>query len=503
MNLMKEQKGKGVYNVIAIGAGTAGLITTSAISGMGGRAALIEKNKMGGDCLNFGCVPSKGLIASARAIENTRRAGRLGLIDEEPAFNFAEVFENMRSRRAKIETNDSVERYEGLGVDVFQGAAKFASAHTVEVNGELLRAENIVIATGSRAGIPPIEGIEDVPYFTNETVFDEMATKPDRLFVIGGGPIGVELGQVMRRLGVQVHLVEVLPRILIREDPEVSQFIRERLEEEGIDILTGMLPQRVSLKGQTITMELKPFDKKDEPRIQPQIIEADALLVAAGRIPNVEGLNLETAGVSYNRKGIVANQCLQTSQPHIFASGDIVGPYQFTHMADYQTRIVVQNIIKRMIPLPLPLAKVDYSVVPWATFSSPEVARVGLNETEAREQGIQYDLFRQKMEEVDRAIMEALDEGFIKVLTPKGGDKILGVTIVAEHAGDLLHEYVLAMKHGIGLRKFANTIHAYPTFAESARKLGDQFNRTRLTPRTKGILTWLFERQRRRGSGNP
>ena len=494
---MKEEKGKGTYNVIAVGAGTAGLITTSAITGLGGRAALIEKNKMGGDCLNFGCVPSKALISSARVVETIRKAEKWGLESQEPVFEFTRIFESMRGRRAKIEPNDSVERYEGLGVDVFQGAARFISPLEVEVNGQVLRSRNIVIAAGSRAGVPPIKGIEDVPYHTNETVFDELEKKPETLIVIGGGPIGVELGQVMCRLGVSVQLVEVLPQILIREDPEVSQFMRDLLTEEGMTFRTGMLPQQVSRNGAKIIMDLVPFDQRDNPEASAERIEADALLIAAGRVPNVEKLNLEAAGVDFNKKGIIVNESLQTSQSHIYASGDIVGPYQFTHMADYQTRIVVQNIVKGTFPLPLPKAKVDYSVIPWATFTSPEVARVGLNEMEAKEQNVAYDVFTQEMDDVDRAILETQDEGFTKVLTRKGSDEILGVTIVAEHGGDLLHEFVLAMKHGIGLGKIAKTIHAYPTFAEAARKLGDQFNRTRLTARTKSIFTWLFRRHRK------
>ncbi len=492
---MKPEKGKGIYNVIAIGAGTAGLVTTSAIAGMGGRAALIEKHKMGGDCLNYGCVPSKGLISSARAIQNIRQSERWGLEKQEPVFEFNKVFERMRARRALIEPNDSVERYESLGVDVFQGEARFLSPHEVEVNGQVLKAKKFVIATGSRAGIPPIEGIEQVPYFTNENLFDHLNEKPESMIVIGGGPIGVELGQAINRLGVKVKLVEVFPQILIREDAEVSQFIRQRLQEEGLDIRTGVLPRRVVQENGRIRLEFVPFSDKDDPQAKVETIEAETLLVAAGRIPNVEKLNLEAAQVDFNRRGIIVNENLQTSQPHIYAAGDIVGPYQFTHMADHHARTVVGNIVKSLVPLPLPRSKVDYSVVPWATYTSPEVARVGLNETDAKKENIPYDLYTQQMNDVDRAILESADEGFVKVLTAKGTDKILGVTIVAEHAGDLLHEFVLAMKHGIGLGKIGNTIHAYPTFAEAARKLGDSYNRTRLTARTKSIFTWLFHRQ--------
>ena len=492
---MKPEKGEGIYNVIAIGAGTAGLVTTSAIAGMGGRAALMEKHKMGGDCLNYGCVPSKALISSARLIQDIRDAAKWGLDPQEPRFDFNRVFSAMRASRAKIEPNDSVERFEGLGIDVFQGEARFVSPRELEVNGQRLRARHFVIAAGSRAAIPPIEGIEDIPYYTNETIFDRLDDKPESMIVIGGGPIGCELSQVMNRLGVKVHLVQRSAQILVREDPEVSQLVRQRFAQEGLIIHTAVETRKVYRENGKICLELAPAGSQEGENGKPETIVADALLVAAGRIPNVEKLNLEAAGVDYNKRGIVVNEFLQSSQPHIWAAGDIAGSYQFTHLADYHARLVVQNIIKSSLPLPLPKAKVDISVLPWATFTSPEVARVGLNERDAQEKNVNCDVYRLRMDDVDRAILENADEGFVKVLTKKGTDKILGVTIVAEHAGDLLHECVLAMKHGIGLGKISSTIHAYPTVAEAARKIGDSYNRTRLTPRAKSIFTWLFRRQ--------
>ncbi len=492
---MKYTKGEGIYNVIAIGAGTAGLITTAAISGLGGRAALIEKYKMGGDCLNFGCVPSKALIASARLIQDIRDSEKLGLTPQDPQFEFEQVFKSMRASRAKIEPNDSVERFEELGVDVFQGEARFVSPHELEVNGQRLRAKHFVIAAGSRASVPPIDGMEDIPYFTNETVFDRIEKKPERLIVIGGGPIGSELGQVMNRLGVEVHLVQRSPRILVREDPEVSELMLERFAKEGMIVHAGVETRKVYKENGKIHLELAPAKSDEGDPENTETIIADALLVAAGRIPNVENLNLEAAGVKYNRRGIEVNEFLQSSQPHIWAAGDIAGSFQFTHVADYHARLVVGNIIKSSFPIPLPKNKVDLSVLPWVTFTSPEVARVGLNEMSAKEQNVDYDLYVLQMDDVDRAILEKADEGFVKVLTEKGKDKIIGVTIVAEHAGDLLHEFVLAMKHGIGLGKIAATIHAYPTVAEAARKMGDKFNKTRLTPRAKKLFSWLFRRQ--------
>jgi len=482
-----DKKGEGVYNVIAIGAGSAGLVTSAAIAGLGGRVALIEKSKMGGDCLNYGCVPSKALISSARLAQSIRNAESWGLDQQEPQFDFLKVFQSMRERRAKIEPNDSVERFEELGVDVFQGAAHFVSPHEVEVNGQRLKAKNFVITAGSRAATPDFPGMANVPYHTNETIFDKLETKPDSMIIIGGGPIGCELGQAMTRLGVKVQLVQRSPEILMREDPDVSQLIRNRLEGEGMIIHTDAQPQKVSHDKGRIFMEIQ------QGKAGTKTIEADVLLISAGRIPNVENLNLDAAGVKYNRKGIVTNQYLQSSQPHIWAAGDIAGGYQFTHVADYHARIVVANV---MMPFSFLYKKVDYRVVPWATYVSPEVARVGLNETEAKQKNIPYDLFTQQVGHLDRAIVERADEGFIKVLAAKGSDRILGVTIVCEHGGDLLHEFVLAMKQNIGLGQIASTIHAYPTFAELARRMGDAYNKTRLSPRVAALFEWLFKRQR-------
>jgi len=485
------EKGKGTYNVIVIGAGTAGLVTAAGTAGLGGRVALIERHKMGGDCLNFGCVPSKALISSARAIDTIRHANEWGLETQEPSFEFGKLFERMRERRGKIAPNDSRERYEELGVDVFEGDAHFISPHEIIVNDQTLHARHFVIATGRRAGIPPIKGIEDVPYFTNETFFDELNEKPDRLTIIGGGPIGCELGQTMSRFGVEVTIVEFLPQIMAKEDPEVAEFMLQRLESEGVRILTGTGATGAESRNGTIHLTLQKGAPGSDDSEELEL-ETDALLIAAGRIPNVESLNLEAAEVKFDRGGVPVNEYLQTSMPHIYAAGDIAGPYQFTHTADVQARTVVRNI---MMPLQIVRQKIDNSVVPWCTYTSPEVAHVGLSETDARQQNVAYDVYTQQMDDVDRAIVESKDSGFAKVLTVKGSDKILGVTIVAEHAGDLLHEFVLAMKHKIGLSGIASTIHAYPTFAELAKKVGDQYNRTRLTQNAKSIFSWLYRRQ--------
>jgi pyruvate/2-oxoglutarate dehydrogenase complex dihydrolipoamide dehydrogenase (E3) component len=488
-DLTMDEKGKGTYNAVVIGAGTAGLVTAAGTAGLGGRVALIERHKMGGDCLNYGCVPSKALISSARVIDQIRNAEKWGLDKQDPKFEFTKIFERMRERRAVIEPHDSRERYESLGVDVFNGDAKFISPQEVEVDGTRLKGKNFVVATGRRAGIPPIEGIEDVPYYTNETFFDTLNEKPDRLIVIGGGPIGCELGQTMHRFGIDVTIVEFMPQIFGKEDGNVAEFMHKRLEKEGLQLLISTGAKKAETINGEIHLTVGPASGEGED----QIIKSDALLIAAGRIPNVEGLNLEAAGVKHDRGGVTVNDYLQTSQKHIYACGDIAGPYQFTHTADAQARVVIRNI---MMPLQVLRQKVDQSVVPWSTYTSPEVAHVGLSKTDADRDGIAYDLYTQELSEVDRAIVESETEGFAEVLTEKGGDKILGVTIVAPHAGDLLHEFVLAIKHNIGLAAISATIHAYPTFAEMARKIGDKYNRTRLTPRAISLFTWLYRRAR-------
>ena len=489
---MPETKGLSLYNVVVIGGGTAGLVTAAGTAGLGGRVALVERNKMGGDCLNFGCVPSKALIASARLIDRIRHASRWGLDEQEPQFEFENVFESMRSRRAKLAPNDSVERFEALGVDVFSGEASFVSPYEIVIDSHKLRAKNFVIAAGTRAGIPPIEGIRDVPFFTNETIFDELDKKPESMIVLGGGPIGCELSQAMSRLGVKVTIIEVLDQILPKEDSDVADWMETQLETEGIRVLRSSQPIRVGICDGTVQFELvrKPFGAHES---EPRQVAADSLVISAGRVPNLEDLNLEAAGVKFSVRGIEVNAFMQTSQPHIYAAGDIVGPFQFTHTADAQARVVVRNIL---MPFQWLRQKMDYSAVPWCTYTDPEIARVGLNETEAKQQNISYDLINVRIDELDRSVLEREELGFIKVLTAKGTDKILGVTIVAAHAGDLLHEFVLAMKHRIGVSQLAATIHAYPTFAELARKVGDYYNKKRLTPFVKRVFNWLYQRSR-------
>src|SRR6266498_3908177 len=508
------KKAEGVYNVIVIGAGTAGLVTAAGTAGLGGRVALIERDLMGGDCLNFGCVPSKALISSARLIQQIRDAEKWGLDRQEPQFAFEKIFDRMRACRAKIAPNDSQERFESLGVDVFRGEARFVSPHEVEIydppspqssqshaqsrsrggreapgEGRRLRAKNFVIATGSRSVIPKIEGIDTVTYFTNETIFDELKEKPETIVVLGGGPIGCELGQALSRLGVKITILEYVPQILGPEDVDVAEFMQKRFEAEGITVQHCTEATRVSMRNGVITLEgnYKPPGAAQGSPVQ---FTGHALLLAVGRCPMMKALSLEAAGVKYSSNGVEVNDYLQTSQPHIYAAGDIANRLKFTHTADFTARIVVRNIL---MPFQFLRQKVDWSVVPWCTYTDPEVAHVGLGEKEAKQRDSAYDLFVVPLEEVDRAVVESEDAGFAKILTRKGSDKILGATIIAPHAGDLLHEFVLAMKAGIGLGTIASTIHAYPTFAELARKAADKFNKTRLTPRAKKIFTWLYE----------
>jgi pyruvate/2-oxoglutarate dehydrogenase complex dihydrolipoamide dehydrogenase (E3) component len=478
------KKGEGIYNVVAIGAGTAGLVTAAGTAGLGGRVALIERNLMGGDCLNFGCVPSKALISSARLIQQIRESEKWGLDRQSPQFAFERIFERMRERRAKIAPNDSQERFESLGVDVFRGEARFISPHEIEVDGQKLRAKNFVIATGSRAALPKIEGIDTLPYFTNETIFDELRERPQSMIVLGGGPIGCELGQALSRLGVNVTIVQRGTQLLPREDVDVAEFMRNRFTAEGVHVRLKAPAKRVSMHYGKIALEF----------VDTEPITADAMLIATGRTPNLGALNLKAAGVDYDARGVKVNTYLQTSQPHIYAAGDITNSLKFTHTADFTARIVVRNIL---MPFQFLRQKVDWSVVPWCTYTDPEVAHVGLGEEEARQKDIGYDLFVVPLEDVDRAVVESDELGFAKILAAKGSDKILGGTMVATHAGDLVHEFVLAMKASIGLGTIASTIHAYPTFAELARKAGDKYNKTRLTPRAKKIFNWLYARARK------
>ncbi|SHJ44732.1 Pyruvate/2-oxoglutarate dehydrogenase complex, dihydrolipoamide dehydrogenase (E3) component [Malonomonas rubra DSM 5091] len=444
------------YNLVVLGAGSAGLVSSYIAAAVKAKVALIEKHKMGGDCLNTGCVPSKALIRSAKMLSYAKRAKEFGFEKAEVEFDFARVMERVQQVVEKVEPHDSVERYTGLGVEVIAGEAKITSPWTVEVNGQVLTSRSIIIATGARPFVPPIKGLDQVEYLTSDNLWG-LRELPEKLVVLGGGPIGSELTQAFARLGSQVTQVEMLPRILSREDPEVSAFVQEKFVSEGITVLTGHAAKEVQVaEGRQVLV--------CEHRGETVEIEFSHLLVAVGRKANVTGFGLEELGVELNKNGTVAvDLLLATNYPNIYCAGDVAGPYQFTHTASHQAWYASVNALFSGFKS----FKVDYRVIPWATFTDAEVARVGLNEFEATEQKVPFEVTRYGIDDLDRAIADSEDHGWVKVLTRPGTDKILGVTIVGTHAGDLLAEYVLAMKHNLGLNKILGTIHTYPTLAEA------------------------------------
>jgi pyruvate/2-oxoglutarate dehydrogenase complex dihydrolipoamide dehydrogenase (E3) component len=477
-------RGEGTYNVVVIGGGTAGLVTAAGTAGLGGRVALVESHRMGGDCLNTGCVPSKALIASARAARTVRHAARWALGNGMPEVRLADVMARVRERRARIAPNDSPERFESLGVDVFSGHARLRSPREVDVDGRVLRTRNVVIASGSRAALPDVPGLTDVRVFTNETIFDEIADDPGHLVVLGGGPIGCELGQAFAALGVRVTIVEVGPRLLAKEDADAADVVRAALEADGVRVLVDTKLERVERAGAGARLHLRTPGG-------PEPLVADTLLVAAGRAPRVDDMGLEQAGVAFTRKGVTVDAHLQTSQPGVWAAGDVVGSLQFTHLADHHARVLVRNIL-----FPWWKQSVDTRVLPWCTYTSPEVGRVGLGEQDAQRDGIAVDVFRVDLHDLDRAIVDGEETGFARVLTARGTDRILGATVVGAHGGDLVHEIALAMKLGAGLGQLSGAIHAYPSWAEVVRKLGDRYQRTRLTPRARSLFERLYRWQR-------
>ncbi len=464
-------------NMIVIGGGSAGLVTAYIAAAVKAKITLIEKHKMGGDCLNTGCVPSKAIIRSAKFLSHICRSQEFGIKKADAEFDFAEVMERVQSVITAIEPHDSVERYTKLGVDVIEGEARIISPYAVEVKGQTITARNIVVATGAKPFVPPIEGIQDIEYYTSDNLW-QMREKPDNLLVLGGGPIGCELAQSFNRLGISVTQVEMLERIMIREDPEVSEKVTKQFQEEGVDVRVGHKAKKfIQRDGQNILIA--------EHQGQDVELPFDSLLVAVGRAPNTQGFGLQELGVNLTPRGTIeVNEYLQTSIPTIYACGDVAGPYQFTHTAAHQAWYASINslfgIFKRF--------KADYSVIPWATFTEPEVARVGINELEAKEQGIAYEVTTFGIDDLDRAIADSEAHGLVKVLTVPGKDIILGVTIMGEHAGDLIAEYVLAMKHGLGLNKILGTIHIYPTLAEANKYVAGEWKRAHAPQK---LLEWV------------
>jgi pyruvate/2-oxoglutarate dehydrogenase complex dihydrolipoamide dehydrogenase (E3) component/uncharacterized membrane protein YdjX (TVP38/TMEM64 family) len=471
-------------NLIVIGAGAGGLVSAYIAATVKAKVTLVEAHKMGGDCLNYGCVPSKALIKSAALAHQMRHGTTYGLSDTTPAFSFKAVMQRIHDVIRAIEPHDSIERYTGLGVEVLQGHAKLTSPWTVEIalNGggtQTLSARSIVIAAGARPFVPPLPGLEDSGYVTSDTMWETFAERdelPRRLVVLGGGPIGCELAQAFARLGSQVTQVEMAPRIMLREDEEVSELARRALQADGVDVRTGHKALRCErVDGEKLLVV--------EHGGAEQRIAFDELICAVGRSARLSGYGLEELGIPTG-KTIETNEYLQTLYPNIYAAGDVAGPYQFTHVAAHQAWYAAVNALFGDFRL----FKADYRVIPWATFIDPEVARVGLNEQEAKERGIAVEVTRYGIDDLDRAIADSEARGFVKVLTPPGKDTILGVTIVGSHAADLLAEYVLAMKHGLGLNKMLGTIHTYPTLAEANKYAAGEWKRAHAPQK---LLAWL------------
>ena len=462
------------YNMVVIGGGSAGLVSAYIAAATKARVALVEKHRLGGDCLNTGCVPSKALIRSAKLLSHMARSKEFGIERAAATFDFADVMERVSRVVRTIEPHDSVERYTGLGVEVIEGTAKITSPWTVDVlttaGPKTLSTKNIVIAAGARPFVPPIPGLAEVGYLTSDTVWS-LRSLPKRLVVLGGGPIGSELAQAFARFGAQVTQVEMLPRLLVREDAEVSALVQGRFEAEGIRVLVNHRAKQFLLEGgeKIVVVEHDGQDIR---------IPFDEVLVAVGRIANTSGYGLEELGIGTTKaRTVETDEYLQTIFPNIFACGDVAGPFQFTHTAAHQAWYAAVNALfgrfRRF--------KADYRVIPWTTFTEPEVARVGLNEQEALEKGIPHAVTVYGMDDLDRAIADEEAHGFVKVLTAPGTDRILGVTIAGEHAGDLLAEYVLAMKHGLGLNKILGTIHTYPTLAEANKYAAGAWKRSTVT----------------------
>jgi len=468
----------GRYNLVVIGAGTAGLVAAAGAAGLGAKVALIERNLMGGDCLNVGCVPSKGVISAARVAATVDRAGEFGVeVPHGVNVNFAAAMERMRKLRARISPNDSAARFRDLGIDVYFGQGRFIDSNTIDVAGTKLNFKRAVIATGARAAAPPIAGLDNVEYLTNENVFS-LTELPLRFGIIGAGPIGCEMAQSFAQLGSHVMLVESEHGILPREDRAAADIVQQAIVRNGVKMLCCARQLEIKKEnGIRLTVESH-GQSYDEP--------IDKLLVAVGRAANVENLNLEAIGVDFDQKGVKVNDRMQTTNPRIYAAGDICSPYQFTHAADFMARIVIQNALFKG------RKKASALKIPWCTYTSPEIAHVGLYEKDAEDKGIKVNTYIQHFSDVDRAMLEGEDEGFAKVHVKRGTDQIVGATIVARNAGDMISEITLAMTHGLGLSKIGSTIHPYPTQAEAIRRLGDQYNRTRLTPFVKSLFSkWL------------
>ncbi len=466
---------RGRYHLVVVGAGTGGLVTAAAAAGLGARVALVERDLMGGDCLNVGCVPSKALLSAARSWQGAARsAERFGGPRVSGPGDFGQAMTRMRQLRARLSPIDGAARFRELGVDVFFGSGRFVGPNALEVGGQRLAFRRGVIATGARPAVPPIPGLAESGYLTNETVFT-LTECPRRLVVIGAGPIGCELAQAFRRFGAAVTMVTRDDRILPKDDPKAAAIIRHQLEAEGIAIITGVAIERIERQGGTTVI-----------RTTAGSFEADRLLVAAGRVPNVEDLGLKQAGVRFDARGVTVDDRLRTSNSAIYAVGDVSSPYQFTHAADFQARLVVQNALF------FGRSRASALVVPWCTYTSPELAHVGQTEAQATAAGRPVDIVEVGFEHLDRAVLDGEDIGILKIVLARGTDRILGATLVADHAGDMIGEIAVAMTNRLGLGAIGRTMHPYPTQGEVFRKAADQWRRRKLTPAVQSLFKRWF-----------
>ena len=483
----------GRYNIVVIGAGTAGLITAVIAASLGAKVALIEKHLMGGDCLNVGCVPSKGVIRAARAWADLRNAAEFGLhIPAGVKYDFGAAMARMRKLRARISHNDSAQRYSKLGVDIYIGSGRFTGFDSIQVEGpagnRTLSFVKAAICTGARASAPLTPGLQEAGYLTNETVFS-LTELPPRLAVIGAGPVGCELAQSFARFGSQVHLIEAQHGIMPNEDRDAAQIVEQQMVKDGVHLLCCGKDLKVSKAADGKRLMVDSHGRQYD-------VVVDEILVGVGRMPNVEGLGLEAIGVEFDKNGVKVNGRLQTSNPRIFAAGDVCSRHKFTHAADAMAQIVIQNALFPH-PFGLGYASVDSLIMPWCTFTEPEIAHVGMYEKDAKEKGIEVETYTFKLDEVDRAILDGEDEGFARVHIQKGSDKILGATIVAAHAGEMISEFSVLMKAGLGAKTIAGTIHPYPTQAEVNKKVVNLWRKAHFTQTTRNRLIKLFAWMRR------
>lgn len=467
------------YHLVVVGGGTAGLVSAAGAAGLGARVAMVEKRLLGGDCLNYGCVPSKALISAARAWSRATRPGPFGAPLAEGEGDFGAVMERMRRLRADISHHDSAERFRDLGVDVFIGEGRFVASDALDVAGKRLHFRKAVIATGARPMILPIPGLAEADFLTNETAFT-LTELPRRLAVIGGGPIGCELAQSFARFGSEVSVFDIAPHVLVREDADAAEIVQQALIRDGVDLQLGVDITKIETIGAETVIRFEDDGAEREMRF-------DKLLLAVGRVPNVDGIGLEAAGVEFSKHGVEVDDRLRTSNRRIFAVGDVASRYKFTHVADALARIAIQN------SLFFGRKKASDLVVPWCTYTDPEIAHVGLYESDAEEQGIAIETLTIQLDTVDRSILEGADEGFLRLHIEKGKDRILGATLVADHAGDMLGALSLAVTNKVGLGAIAGTIHAYPTQAEALKKAADTWRRGKLTPTVSKIFELFFK----------